>query len=95
MELYVITEALKRGAEVYKNVGCTGKTDLIIEYNGIKESCDVKSLIDKGKGYYSWRLGDTTATPIGVHPETFEIKWHPKRIPEGLENFWSKPSTNV
>jgi len=90
MEHYVITEALKRGAEVYKNVGCTGKTDIIIEFNGVVERCDVKTLGEGAKGHYTWvrSMVRADATPIGVHPLTYEIKWHPKRIPEGLESFW-------
>jgi hypothetical protein len=96
MEQYVITEALKRGAEVYKNVGCTGKTDLVIEFNDIIERCDVKTLCSVGKGSFSWgrSMGKAISTPIGVHPETWEIKWHPKRVPPGLETFWDNPSTN-
>ena len=30
-EHIVIAEAMKRGAYVYKNVGCSGKTDMIIQ----------------------------------------------------------------
>ena len=41
-EYVVITESLKRGAEVYKNVGCTGKTDVVIDLNGNTLHVDVK-----------------------------------------------------
>jgi len=90
MEHYVITEALKRGAEVYKNVGCTGKTDIVIDYNGVIERCDVKTLGTGTKGSKTWvrSMVRSESTPIGVNPDTYEIKWHPKRIPEGLESFW-------
>ena len=90
-EHYVIVEALKRGAEVYKNVGCTGKTDLVIEYNGFVEKCDVKTLGQGAPGSpKTWirSTGKSISTPIGVDPDTWEIKWHPKRTPEGLESFW-------
>ena len=90
-EHYVIVEALKRGAEVYKNVGCTGKTDLVIEYNGFVEKCDVKTLGQGAPGSpKTWirSTGKSVSTPIGVNPDTWEIKWHPKRTPEGLESFW-------
>ena len=41
-EYVVITEALKRGAEVFKNVGCTGKTDLVVSMAGRTLHVDVK-----------------------------------------------------
>ena len=90
MEHYVITEALKRGAEVYKNVGCTGKTDIVIDFNGFIERCDVKTLGTGANGKKTWvrSMVRAESTPIGVDPYTYEIKWHPKRIPEGLESFW-------
>ena len=90
-EHYVIVEALKRGAEVYKNVGCTGKTDLVIDFNGVVEKCDVKTLGQGTPGTAkTWirSTGKSVSTPIGVNPDTWEIKWHPKRTPEGLESFW-------
>tara|TARA_R100000951_G_scaffold78398_1_gene66145 strand:+ start:458 stop:745 length:288 start_codon:yes stop_codon:yes gene_type:complete len=95
--MYVITEALKRGAEVYKNVGCTGKTDLVLEINGIIERCDVKTLGYGGGKTPTWirSMIRSISTPIGVNPETWEIKWHPKRVPPGLETFWDNPSTNT
>ena len=42
-EYVVITEALKRGAEAFKNVGCTGKTDIVLCHYGEVLRVDVKT----------------------------------------------------
>ena len=91
MEHHVITEAMKRGAEVFKNVGCSGKIDIIIKYNDQVLECDVKSLRKAGNGIYTWcgSSGSCHAIPISVHPLTMDIGWHPKRVPDGFENFWN------
>ena len=41
-EYYVITVALEKGAEVFRNVCCTGEVDLILRINGQYIPIDVK-----------------------------------------------------
>ena len=79
----VIVEAMKRGAYVYKNVGCSGKTDLILEKNGDKISIDVKA-----------SSSHKSAAPgvflVHVDVGTNEVKWGVKsRTPNNWESFWS------
>jgi len=95
MEHIVITEALKRGAEVFPNSSCTGSIDLIIKINGQSIDCDVKSMTQrhkaKGLFYYSHTAKSMTSAGvycISVHPETLSISWHPSLTPEGFETFW-------
>ena len=102
LEHYVITEALKCGAEVFPNSCCTGRIDMILKINGRSIDCDVKSMSQRAKGrgsdkYYHVAKGDVAkgVYMISVHPETLLIAWHPLLIPEGLESFWDNPSTNT
>ena len=95
MEHIVITEALRRGAEVFPNSSCTGSVDLIIKINGKSIDCDVKSMTQRNKSrglfYYSHTPRGKTAEGvccISVHPETLSISWHPSLTPEGFETFW-------
>jgi hypothetical protein len=92
-EAIVIAEALKRGAEVYKNVAATGPADLIIIHNGIIVQVDVKMMRKvPGTDYY----GSYADKPLDniyhalVHPETYEVRWMKRKKPPGLENFWEK-----
>ena len=97
-EYHVALEAWRRGAEVYKNLGRSGKTDLIIEYNGRIIKCDIKarSAVAKGYPYRYYQPSSTkmdTTKPIFmicVHPVTKEIHWHESRIPYGWEDFWNE-----
>ena len=83
--------AWRKGAEVFRNIGSTGKTDLVIDYKGSLYKCDVKSKKkDRGKCYTVRNIGSVAAGVymIAVHPLTQKISWHPKTVPPGLENFW-------
>lgn len=48
---------MARGATVFKNTGCDGKTDLCFKYKGSVYEIDVKlaSWTHDGKGHFSWR----------------------------------------
>lgn len=82
-EHVVIVEAMKRGAYVYKNVGCSGKTDLILEKNGEKISVDVKASSTHNTAARGVFL-------VHVDVGTEEVRWGVKsRTPKGWENFWS------
>ena len=98
-EALVELEAWKRGAEVFPNKGCTGKTDMVLEINGQFVPVDVKSM------RWNKRLKKyTSAKPpqkrdvyqVCVNPETQEIRWAYRNggsrkfnCPAGLEDFWS------
>ena len=50
-EYHVALEAWKRGAEVFMNIGRTGKTDLVLEWQGKLLRVDVKQM-RKQNGYW-------------------------------------------
>ena len=94
-EQFVILLATWKGAEVFPNVNCTGKTDLIIKFNDIIFEVDVK--LARPNNNNSWR-GDTDQVKAPVYPvlvlpegDIFEwkVKWVAKKYPTGLEGFWS------
>ena len=90
-EHVVITEALKRGAEVYKNCSCTGSTDLIIEHKGRVLQVDVKTeKMDLETG--NWKsVGVARAKKprVIVNPETWKCRWVRGKTPPGWETFWN------
>ena len=82
-EHIVIVEAMKRGAHVYKNVGCTGKTDMIIEKNGEKISIDVKASTRK-------QASGPNIFLVTVDVDTLQVKWgNKRRQPTNWKDFWS------
>ena len=87
-EYIVIIEAIKRGAHVYKNVGCTGKTDLILEKDGDRIPIDVKASS-------THKSAATGVFLVHVDVDTHQVRWGvKKRKPEGWESFWNQ-STHV
>ena len=102
-EATVIPEAWKRGAEVYLNAGCDGRTDLILEIEGklyqinVKVAC-IKS--NNNKLYWSANNTGQVKPPVWavvVEPryDGYRIRWPTKRgafqppnCPPGLEKFW-------
>ena len=92
MEHIVITEALKRGAEVFPNCTCTGSIDLILMINDQHLDCDVKAMTQRRihSNYYHKSSGCIAEGVycISVHPITFKVSWHPSLIPKGFESFW-------
>ena len=97
-EHYVALEAWRRGAEVYMNMGKTGKTDLVIEYHDRIIKCDVKarSAVAKAYPHRYYQPATTTMDPnkpifmVCVHPVTKQIHWHESRVPTGWEGFWDE-----
>lgn len=82
-EHIVIVEAMKRGANVYKNVGCTGKTDMILEHNNEKLSIDVKASS-------THKCPSPGVALVHVDVGTLSVKWgRPSKAPNGWEGFWS------
>lgn len=97
-EHYVAIEAWRRGAEVYMNLGRSGKTDLVIEHEGRIIKCDVKARSAVAKGYpHRYYQPATTKMDthkpifmVCVHPVTKQIHWHESRVPTGWEGFWDE-----
>ena len=89
--------AINKGAEVFKNVGCTGSIDMVLRIEDQFIPIDVKVdswLSTRG----CWQSNGVTAEGVWhvrVNPETGSISWLLKRgsrsgfqCPEGLEGFW-------
>ena len=88
-----------KGAEVYKNINCTGKVDLILDVNEKLYVLDVKlgRHNSKGDGWF----GNTAKVkfpviPVLVIPDgdifDWKIQWIRNRYPQELKNFWTKPT---
>jgi hypothetical protein len=99
-EQLVALIATWKGAEVYKNINCTGKTDLIIKLNNAAYELDVKLAFQKRNGTWfgsTCRVKDPVI-PVLVIPDgdifEWKIQWIRNRYPKELENFWKKPTTN-
>ena len=90
-EYVVITESLKRGAEVYKNVGCTGKTDVVIDLNGNSLHIDVKveEWDVRSNSYYSPGISGAIKDRALVNPSTWQVRWPKGKAPKGWESFWN------
>lgn len=79
-----MVEALKRGAHVYKNISCVGKTDMILELNGKTLPIDVKA----STGHASPAPG---VSLVHVDVESLEVRWgRPRTIKDEFwQPFWS------
>lgn len=86
----MILKSWERGAEVYKNVGCSGKTDLVLSYGGNVLEVDVKQMNKNGEGKYtaSGSASRASKSVVLVNPETLEVRWIKGKEPKGWENFW-------
>jgi len=100
-EYYVAIVALEKGAEVYRNMCCTGSIDMILRINGEIVLIDVKV---KAWGANHFRARHGEKIPKGVYgvavdPSTRKVSWYNKRgvklkyssaprCPPGLEEFW-------
>lgn len=75
---------------MYKNVGCTGKTDLVLAYNDKMLEVDVKVLCQNKPGVYgvNGRHSKAKKQVVLVHPVTKEIRWIRGKEPKGWETFW-------
>lgn len=82
-EHIVILEAMKRGAHVYKNVGCSGKTDMIIECNGRTIAVDVKASSTNNSPGVGVSL-------VHVDVDSHDVRWgRPRTITSDWKDFWS------
>ena len=96
-EYYVSLEAWKRGAEVFRNLGSSGKVDLILLKDGETLLCDVKQngryrIYNNPPDYDYHQTGlssvEKNVYMICIHPISLKISWNTKRVPLGWEDFW-------
>ena len=90
-ELLVTLAAWEKGVEVFRNIGCSGKIDLVFA-RGTEDllSVDVALMTKNGQGSYGCNGGASSkvATPVLVHPITRQIRWVRGKEPKGWEDFW-------
>lgn len=102
-EKWVCMLAAWKGAEVYPNMNCTGKADLLMKFNGLIYELDVKCDSPKwnAEGYRAANTCKVKAPvwPVAVTPygdfSDWTVRWIRGRSPVGLENFWSKGFLNT
>ena len=101
-EWIVVTVAMEKGAQVYKNCCCNGPVDMILRINNEFIPVDVKVKKWNFKwGQWGAANGDRIAKgvyPLAVDPSTKKVSWHRVRrgtgkdagfqCPQGLEAFW-------
>ena len=87
----MVTEALKRGAEVFKNVSCTGKTDIVLAKDNETLHIDVKmeEYDDRSGTYYSPGKAGATMPRVLVNPKTWKVRWPKGKAPDGWQMFWN------
>ena len=91
-ELHVATEAMKRGAKVFRNIAPSGNTDIILLKDESLLRVDVKHM-KKRSGYNTYTSNHNSKPPFNVayayvNPETWKIRWNQRHIPKGWEDFW-------
>ena len=91
MELAVCRDALLRGADVFRNVSCVGKADLIFMKDGLLLKVDVKTskLSAKLNKYVSNSLKPLPGIyHVLIDNENWKPRWNKRHVPEGWEDFW-------
>lgn len=101
--MYASVALMARGASVYKNTGCDGKTDLCFKYKGNVYEIDVKlaRYMHDGKGRFSWRANQAAKVKLPVYPlivvpltgpdlSGWFCRWHSKK--RGSKSFLNCPS---
>jgi hypothetical protein len=68
--MYATAALMAKGATVFQNTGCDGKTDLCFKYKGSIYEIDVKlARYMQGKpGYYCWRTNTASNVKLPVYP---------------------------
>ena len=83
-EHIAIVEAMKRGAYVYKNVGCSGKTDMIIQKGDTSLHVDVKAKLFTRISSTRCFIGACGCGYSG------KVRWgRPRTIPTLWSEFWT------
>lgn len=95
-EQWVALLATWKGAEVFKNINCTGKTDLVIKYNGRLYQIDVKLAYRHKNGAWDSNTAQVKdpVIPVIVIPDgdisDWRVQWVRNRHPLELKDFWNK-----
>ena len=97
-EKWVSMIASWKGCEVFENIGCTGKTDIVLVHPVLGAlQIDVKCSL-WNKSLKSWarqgsRVKDPDVWAVEVTPEgdiaNWKISWGYKQTPPGWDGFWS------
>jgi len=89
-----------KGCEVFQNVGCTGKTDIVIihpELGSLQIDVKTASWVKGGTGYYSWHCTAAAKVKLPVYPvivvpdgdiSNWKVRWRKALVPKGWESFW-------
>ena len=96
-ERWVTLLASWKGCEVFENIGCTGRTDIVIVHPKLGPlQIDVKCAFWRGD---HWMVQHTSTVkppifPVVVEPDgdiaNWGVRWVRGKIPTGWENFWDK-----
>ena len=95
-ERWVTLLSAWKGCEVFENIGCTGKTDLVIVHPELGPlQIDVKcAKLYQGKwGAQHTHNVKAPVWPVVVEPEgdiaDWRVRWVKNRAPQGWEDFWA------
>jgi len=67
--VYATAALMAKGATVFRNTGCDGKTDLCFKYKGVVYEIDVKiAHYYANKKGASWRCGVSYSVKLPVYP---------------------------
>jgi hypothetical protein len=68
--VYATAALMAKGATVFRNTGCDGKTDLCFKYKGVVYEIDVKLAHYRvnNRGYGSWRSDKASTVMLPVYP---------------------------
>ena len=69
-EIYATAALMARGATVFRNTGCDGRTDLCFKYKGKVIEVDVKlaRYMHDGRGNWRWRSNNAGQVELPVYP---------------------------
>lgn len=76
---------------MFKNVSCTGKTDIVLAINNETLHIDVKveEWDQRSNRYYSPGNAGAVQARALVNPKTWKVRWPKGKSPEGWEMFWN------
>ena len=69
-EVYATAALMAKGATVFRNTSCDGKTDLCFKYKKTIYEVDVKlaRVTYNGTGHWSWSTGHASSVQLPVYP---------------------------
>lgn len=67
--MYATVSLMSRGATVFRNTSCVGKTDICFKYEDALYEIDVKlARLVESRGYYTWRTTTAYTVKKPVYP---------------------------